>query len=472
VLSSFDTDLTNLDTGKQNLISSSNKLSINLVDVSGSNIKYADYPSSIASKFSSLDGQISTLTTLQNGDIANFEAIDLNFQNIDSQLLLKQDVLSGTNKLNPAYINAGTGTLTSTKMQYLSSITGDIMTLIGSGGSGGNSYPSISYDSNNNTTTISNELILGDNIMYSDNSIQTTAFTDSKNTDLSNVKSKLTNVSYSTNNTTITGTLTADNITSATLNTINNNITTNTNNISTLNTKVSDVSGNIITINNSLSTINSNITSLQNYDTNQTTLNTQVSNDITNLYNNKQNILSGTNKLNPTYIDAGTEILTTTKLQNLGSITSDLQTQLDGKQATITDGSLTIARTSGLQTALDSKKTIDSTYGYIHSVVNKGALGSVAGNLVLTTSDIGKIIRFTTNLARTVVLPSLTDVPDGAWIGISCSSAGGTSYAISIQNASGSQVLANFNANNTTISSGGNGKAVIVIGGAWVAMNN
>tara|TARA_Y100000593_G_scaffold988_2_gene1899 strand:- start:1382 stop:2401 length:1020 start_codon:yes stop_codon:yes gene_type:complete len=36
--------------------------------------------------------------------------------------------------------------------------------------------------------------------------------------------------------------------------------------------------------------------------------------------------------------------------------TSGLQTALDGKQATITDGDLTIAKTSGLQTALDSKQ--------------------------------------------------------------------------------------------------------------------
>jgi prophage DNA circulation protein len=277
---------------------------------------------------------------------------------------------------------------------------------------------------------------------------------------------------------------------------MNNSITSNTNSISSLNTKVNDISQNVSTINSSLSTINSNISSLQNYDSNQTTLNTQVSNDITTLYNSKQNLLSDTNKLNPAYIDAGTGSLTTTKMQNLSSITSDLQTQLnskqatitdgsltiaktsglqtalDSKQATITDGSLTIARTSGLQTALDSKKTIDSTYGFIHSVVDKGALGSVAGNLVLTTSDIGKYIRFTTAAARIIVLPSLTGVPDGAWIGISCSSAGGTSYAITIQNASGAQVLANYNANNTTISAGGNGKAVIVIGGTWVAMAN
>tara|TARA_R110000803_G_scaffold33128_1_gene72648 strand:- start:402 stop:1031 length:630 start_codon:yes stop_codon:yes gene_type:complete len=38
--------------------------------------------------------------------------------------------------------------------------------------------------------------------------------------------------------------------------------------------------------------------------------------------------------------------------------TTGLQTALDTKQATITDGSLTIARTTGLQTALDAKETV------------------------------------------------------------------------------------------------------------------
>tara|TARA_R110000803_G_scaffold76587_1_gene141287 strand:- start:407 stop:1084 length:678 start_codon:yes stop_codon:yes gene_type:complete len=38
--------------------------------------------------------------------------------------------------------------------------------------------------------------------------------------------------------------------------------------------------------------------------------------------------------------------------------TTGLQTALDGKQATITDGDLTIARTTGLQTALDAKATV------------------------------------------------------------------------------------------------------------------
>jgi hypothetical protein len=38
--------------------------------------------------------------------------------------------------------------------------------------------------------------------------------------------------------------------------------------------------------------------------------------------------------------------------------TSSVQTQLDTKQATITDGSLTIARTTGLQTTLNSKANL------------------------------------------------------------------------------------------------------------------
>jgi len=40
----------------------------------------------------------------------------------------------------------------------------------------------------------------------------------------------------------------------------------------------------------------------------------------------------------------------------LNGVTSAIQTQIDSKQATITDGDLTIARTTGLQTALDSKQ--------------------------------------------------------------------------------------------------------------------
>ncbi len=67
--------------------------------------------------------------------------------------------------------------------------------------------------------------------------------------------------------------------------------------------------------------------------------------------------------------------------------TSGLQTALDAKQATITDGSLTIARTSGLQTALDAKQatitdgslTIARTSGLQAALDAKAAVASVPG---------------------------------------------------------------------------------------------
>ena len=58
--------------------------------------------------------------------------------------------------------------------------------------------------------------------------------------------------------------------------------------------------------------------------------------------------------------------------------TSGLQTALDGKQATIADGDLTIAKTSGLQTALDSKQ--DTITGATDIVCNDLSVGGLIDN--------------------------------------------------------------------------------------------
>jgi hypothetical protein len=89
--------------------------------------------------------------------------------------------------------------------------------------------------------------------------------------------------------------------------------------------------------------------------------------------------------------------------------TSGLQTALDGKQATITDGSLTIARTSGLQTALDGKQatiadgdlTIAKTNGLQTALDSKEPTITSATDLTinsLTTTNIS-----TTNLSATEI---------------------------------------------------------------------
>lgn len=63
------------------------------------------------------------------------------------------------------------------------------MTLInsssGGSGSSSSSYPSITYDSSNNTTTISNELVLGTDIQFSNGTKQSTAFSNSNLSDIS-----------------------------------------------------------------------------------------------------------------------------------------------------------------------------------------------------------------------------------------------------------------------------------------------
>ena len=64
VTSSINTSLNNLQTNvdsKQNIIDNSNKLNSSYIDLTTTNLQYADYGSSVNSKFASLDTQISTL---------------------------------------------------------------------------------------------------------------------------------------------------------------------------------------------------------------------------------------------------------------------------------------------------------------------------------------------------------------------------------------------------------------------------
>ena len=71
--------------------------------------------------------------------------------------------------------------------------------------------------------------------------------------------------------------------------------------------------------------------------------------------------------------------------------------------------------------------------------------------------------------ALIIKLPNVTiNVPDGAWIGISVASSS-TARSIQICDNAGVQVLGSFNANVTTA---GNGKVMIVLGGGWVSGSN
>ena len=70
--------------------------------------------------------------------------------------------------------------------------------------------------------------------------------------------------------------------------------------------------------------------------------------------NGKQNVIGPFTRLNANLV-GGDGNVGNAEYGYLNGVTSSIQTQIDSKQATIGDGDLTIARTNGLQTALDLK---------------------------------------------------------------------------------------------------------------------
>jgi hypothetical protein len=90
----------------------------------------------------------------------------------------------------------------------------------------------------------------------------------------------------------------------------------------------------------------------------------------------KQATISASSRLSATLVGANGNV-SNTEFGYLNGVTSAIQTQLDAKQATIGDGDLTIARTDGLQTALDAKQaTIDSSSRLSATLV--GANGNIS----------------------------------------------------------------------------------------------
>jgi hypothetical protein len=436
---------TNLGT-KQDKIDSTHKLAINNVDLSGSNLRFIDISSNLQAQLTSITGQIATLTTLQSGDVTNFEAIDANFTTVNNALDTKQANINSSNRLNANLI--GTGEVSNTKLNYLKNVTSDIQAQIdaaAAGGGGGSSVPSISYDSGTTTTTITDTTIL-DTLKFGDSTTQSTAFTSSKSTDISNNKNKLTDVTFTSGTTTIANTLVANGLTSTVIDTINNTLSTldstkqnvisasakldgsylNAGSGTMSNLKLQYLSSVASDLATSLSAINSAITALQAYDAAQTTLNTGYASDISSLYSGKQNLLSDTNLLNPSFINAGTGVLNSTKMQYLSSIDADIATKFLAKQNTITDDSLTIARTTGLQTALNSKQAVlanasflDATSSVQTQLDGKQATITDGSLTIASTSGLQSALNLKSNLNGNNTYTGTHDFTGATVLGIS-----------------------------------------------------
>lgn len=363
---------------KQDIIDASNKVAIVNVDLSGSNLVYADYGSSVNSKFASLDGQISTLTTLQNGDVANFTAIDENFTTIDASL---NQIVSDISNVH-----------------YLDGVNANVQSQID--GLISSNLPSLTYDSGSTTTTIANNCKVTKLIFNNDSSEQVTAFTNALSSSLSTAVSDV-----STLQTEMT--------------TAETNIAQNTSDIlqkqnlingsNKLDPQYIDASGGVLSSQKMeyLSTItediNTKFTNIDSVLSNQATLNTSVSSDISTLQSGKQNTLTE-GSLNPNVLQtSGAGVMDSTKMQYLTSVTSDLQTQLNSKVGT-NDTTFT-GTTTADNIVINGPISTDAIYETVQS-----SYTSYSSNVLTYDYSNGAILYFPLS-SNTNFQISLTNVP-------------------------------------------------------------
>jgi hypothetical protein len=154
----------------------------------------------------------------------SFADIDHNFDVVDASIATKQNIISSTNLLDTSFL--GNGTMTNAKFDYLKNINMDVQSQINSLSSGMASIaPSVSYNSSNLTTTITNTTNLN-NLTFPDNSSQTTAYTSVKDAQLISSNNKLTNVSYSPSiGTSFVGPVVINSLSGSVIDTVNNSIT-------------------------------------------------------------------------------------------------------------------------------------------------------------------------------------------------------------------------------------------------------
>lgn len=363
---------------KQNIIDTNNKLSYSNINFTGSNFSNLDYGSSISSKFTSLDGQISTLTGLQNGDIANFQAISDNFDTVESS------ITSINNQI--------------VKVPYLANVTADVQQQIDNLIS--SNLPSLSYNSGTTTTTVTNNLKATNIIFSGDLSEQTTAFTNLKNTALTTATSDISSLNTLTTSqgsaiSTLQNDMTGK---QSLLNNTDNKLMHDKIDFSTSNIRFADFP----------SSINTKFTNVDSTLSTQSSLNTSLTNDITSLNTNKQNILSGSNKLNPAFIDASSGSLTNTKMNYLSTIDADIITKFDAK-ANIDNQTFT--GTTGI-VELNMTGFLSSN-GISEKIAS--AFTSFSSNILTYNFTGGTVLYFTGLTANTNFKVALTNVPTVAY---------------------------------------------------------
>lgn len=341
--------------GKMDLIDSSHKLSSSLVDYSSSALRYVDITSNLQSQLTNITGAISTLQSLQNGDIQTFQDIQSNFDTLDTTVSGKVNK-SGDTMTGNLVFGADA------KIKYDSGTAGYVLTSDNQGnltlqqpsatGSGG--YDSISYDAPTTTTTILDTTKLTSLKFSGDSSIQTTAFTSTKD---SNLSGALTAISaLQTDNTTnISNISTLQNNVSSLTSTVGGkqNTIDSSNKLASSNIDYSASplqyvdSGITQNLSTSLSGLSSSISALQSSDTTQTNNISTLSSSVASLQSGKQDLISSTNKISSLNVSYGVS-------SNVSSTLDSINTSLSGK------ANLTGATFTGSVTATNFIGTISN----------------------------------------------------------------------------------------------------------------
>lgn len=378
-LAAIDSDIVDLNNQKHPLIDSSHKLSASLVDLSGNALQYCDVNSSLSGIISGINSQISTLTTLQSGDLLTFQSIQDNFDLVETSLAGKQATIDSTHRLDASLV--GNGLVNNTVWNYLQNIDADVQTQINNLQTADNAIHSISYTTG--LTTIAETTKVA-TLKFGDDTEQVSAFTSAKDTALGTASNNIADLQTSVQNhqTDISNLQTS---LSSKMDIIDSS-----NKLPIANVDLGTSALSYVDIASSLSStisgINSAISGLQTYDQSQTSLNTSIAGDIADLQTGKQNTISSSAKVSSDYISYNGA----TVKSNLDTL-FDYTTSNDAAIATITGDIGTINTTLGTQQTINSiYQTAFDNYSTLISSVFTLAEGTEASLGTLYTTVAGK----------------------------------------------------------------------------------
>lgn len=281
-LASVDTAIS----GKQSTLNNTtNKLAIDKVDLTGSSLAHIDISSSLQTQLTGINNTITTITGLNDA-----QSTDL--INLTNSIATKNPLITTEAKL--------ASTLVSYNASNVSAKLDDLQTQVNNINAGG--YPSITYDAPSLTTTIANNTLLTNLKFSGDNSIQTSAFTSAKNTELSTASSNI-----STLQTDVTT------LQSSKHPTINAGAKLNSNLVSYNATNVSA----------DLDQIHTDITALQSSDSAQTTNITNLTTSVNTLTTSKNNVIDVNNKIASDYVSYNATTVKATLDANVTSISTN-----------------------------------------------------------------------------------------------------------------------------------------------------